>query len=79
MYIVGFENGKTFIIKDNGKIEEIKNREPQIIIVEKLTKEKLEYYNKMSIKILECKDNQDLCLSKVLKILFGRPKSCKFT
>ncbi len=78
MYIVSFENGKTFIVKDNGEIEETDNKKPQIIIVEKLTKEKLEYYSKNNIKIFECKDNQDLCLSKVLKTLFGRPKSCKF-
>jgi hypothetical protein len=81
MYRISFENGKTYIVKDNGEIEEDNNKRavsPQVIIVTTLTREKIEQYNNKGIKIFECKESQDLCLSKVLKILFGKPKSCKF-
>ncbi|MFP3217253.1 hypothetical protein [Acidianus sp.] len=80
MYRISFENGKTYIIKEKGEIEEDENKDvsPQILIVNTLTKERIEYYRDKGIKIFECTDSQDLCLSKVLKILVGKPKSCKF-
>ncbi|MCY0873394.1 hypothetical protein D1867_03730 [Acidianus infernus] len=81
MYRISFENGKTYIIKENGEIEEDENKNEenlQVIIVKTLTREKMEQYRNKGVKIFECKESQDLCLSKVLKILFGKPKSCKF-
>uniref|UniRef100_A0A2U9IGN8 Uncharacterized protein n=1 Tax=Acidianus brierleyi TaxID=41673 RepID=A0A2U9IGN8_9CREN len=75
--VVAFENGKRFVIYDNGVIRET-NEEESIFIVKNLDKEKFDKITKSGKKIFICNDNEDICLSKVASKVFGRPKSCKF-
>jgi hypothetical protein len=75
--VVAFENGKRFIIYDDGVIKET-DKDESIVVIKKLDKEKFDIFTKNGKKIFICNDTEDICLSKIASKLFGRPKSCKF-
>ncbi|ARM76026.1 hypothetical protein [Acidianus manzaensis] len=78
MVIAKFENGDTFLLSENGSISKFQNLKPDILIVDKLSPDLLNYAIENNLKIFECNKKENECLEELVLRLFPQCKSCKF-
>ncbi|BFH72429.1 hypothetical protein SJAV_03730 [Sulfurisphaera javensis] len=79
MPIIKFKNGRLFSIDEN-TIAELTKEDIKIdvLVVKKIEDEDLKDAISNGFKLFECKDDEEICLSKVYNIFFAKKKSCKF-
>jgi hypothetical protein len=69
--------GQLFDLSSDGSISEGRGV-PSIIVLKDVSKEALQEYSRMGIKVFLCEGEVQECLIKLLRIVYPECKTCKF-